>query len=103
MSDQTELWQGEAKARRSDPQTSHEAAQDAKVLSSRNRRMALEALRYADERGLTDFELAAKTGVAQTSIGVRRHELVRAGYVVATNLRRPAPSGSLAIVWRAVR
>ena len=40
------------------------------------------------------------TGVAQTSIGVRRHELVAAGLVIDSGLRRPAPSGSLAIVWR---
>jgi hypothetical protein len=102
MTDLT-LWQGEEpNARNSDPQTSHEAAQDARALSGRHRKLALATLRDAGPRGLTDFELAAITGVAQTSIGVRRKELVRAGYVVATDMRRKAPSGSAAIVWRAV-
>jgi DNA-binding transcriptional ArsR family regulator len=98
MTGMDSIW--EPVARWSDPDTSHAAARDAKVLAGPNRRLAYEALCRAGERGLTDFELAAITGVAQTSIGVRRKELVRAGYVEATPLRRPAPSGSMAIVWR---
>ena len=87
-------------ARHSDPATSHEAASDATPLSGRHRRIALAALRYAGSYGMTDFELAAATGVQQTSIGVRRKELVRAGFVEATEQRRLSPSGSSAIVWR---
>ncbi|MGV0985046.1 MAG: hypothetical protein ACOYB2_10855 [Limnohabitans sp.] len=92
----------DATARESDPDTSHEAAKDARAMSGKHRMLALAALREAGPRGLTDFELADATGVAQTSIGVRRKELVRAGYVEATDARRPAPSGSAAIVWRVV-
>lgn len=92
----------EPTARTSDPDTSHAAARDARVRAGTHRAKALEALRAAGARGLTDFELAALTGIAQTSIGVRRKELLRAGYVEATELRRPAPSGSAAIVWRAL-
>ena len=88
------------KARHTDPTTSHEAASKATPLSSRHRRIALAALRDAGVWGLTDFELAAATGIQQTSIGVRRKELVRAGYVEATSMRRLSPSGSSAIVWR---
>jgi len=93
---------GEPVARLTDPETSRQAAQDAKALSGQHRLLAFAALRAAGEHGLTDFELADLTGVAQTSIGVRRKELVRAGYVEPTPMRRPAPSGSAAIVWRAI-
>lgn len=66
------------------------------------------ALRVLDENpnGLTDFELADLTAWQQTSIGKRRGELFKAGLVeVATDasgkpLKRPAPSGKLALVWR---
>jgi hypothetical protein len=56
--------------------------------------------------GLTDFELAEKTGRQQTSIGKRRGECARAGLVdVVMNadgklLKRPSPSGADALVWR---
>lgn len=86
-------------ARRSDPETSHQAAERASSGASTNRALALEALRKAGRAGLTDFELASLTGIAQTSIGVRRGELVRQGLVAATPMRRPSPSGSPAIVW----
>ena len=87
-------------ARTTDPDTSHAAARDARALSSPHRRLALQVLREAGDHGLTDFELAARTGVPQTSIGVRRKELVRAGLVEPTDERRLSPSGSKAIVWR---
>lgn len=87
-------------ARRTDPWTSHEAARRASKGAKSNRMAALIALR---EHGpLTDFELAEITGVAQTSIGVRRGELVKAGLVEKVpGVRRPSPSGSPAQVWRA--
>lgn len=87
-------------ARRTDPETSHLAAKDAQPKAGTHRALALRTLTEHPE-GLTDFDLARLTGVPQTSIGVRRKELVRAGLVVATDERRKAPSGSLAIVWRA--
>lgn len=86
-------------ARLSDPATSHKAAARAKRRT--HEQLALETLR-ANPAGLTDFELAARTGVPQTSIGVRRKSLERQGLVVATQKRRPSPSGSMAIVWRAL-
>jgi len=44
----------------------------------------------------TDFEIAKGLGKQQTSVGKRRLELK----CVDTGLRRPAPSGSPAVVWR---
>ena len=66
---------------------------------STGRALALSAL-VAHAEGLTDFELAAATGKAQTSIGKRRGELAHAGLVIATTERRPSPSNSPAIVWK---
>lgn len=87
-------------ARRSDPWTSHEAARRATPRAASNRQRAWAALRAYGP--MTDFELAEITGVAQTSIGVRRGELVKAGLVEKVpGVRRPSPSGSPAQVWRA--
>jgi hypothetical protein len=87
-------------ARLTDPSTSHEAAAGATSRAQTHRDLALATIR-AHAGGLTDFELADLTGIQQTSIGVRRHELVKAGLVFRTVNRRPSPSGSAAIVWRA--
>jgi predicted transcriptional regulator len=93
----------EPNARNTDPETSHEAAEDASFKASKHRVLTLKTL---DRFGpLTDFELASRTGLQQTSIGKRRKECQDAGLV--TNLftsegakaKRPAPSGSNALVW----
>jgi hypothetical protein len=64
-----------------------------------DRRKALAALVAAGDDGLTDFELAARLSRQQTSSGKRRGELRDLGLVADTGRRRPAPSGSAAIVW----
>lgn len=86
-------------ARATDPRTSHEAAASVRPRAGSSRARALVALAAAGTSGLTDFELADRTGVPQTSIGVRRKELTRAGLVEPTELRRPSPSGTPALVW----
>lgn len=88
-------------ARATDPETSHTAALRAKVTADNARGRALIELALAASVGLTDFELAARTGKAQTSIGVRRKELVTLGLVERAPLHpRPSPSGTPSIVWR---
>ena len=91
---------GRPVARWSDPVTSHLAAAEAKRGAATLRVRVLELLR-AHPEGLTDFQTAALLGSQQTSAGKRRGELVAAGLVERTEERRPSPSGSLAIVWRA--
>ena len=86
--------------RNSDPHTCEAAANDAAKRASYSRRLALQILR-GNPAGLTDFELAELSGFQQTSIGKRRGELRDAGLVVDSGERRRAPSGSMAIVWRA--
>jgi hypothetical protein len=86
------------RVRVTDPDTSHDAAA---LDRARDRDRAYAALARAPE-GLTDFELGAAIGRQQTSAGKRRGELRDAGLVVDSGERRPAPSGSRAIVWRLV-
>ena len=90
-------------ARNSDPSTSYEAARDASFKASAHRVKALQAL--FDFGPMTDFELADVTGLQQNSIGKRRKDCQDAGLVdVLTDedglkVKRPAPSGSNALVW----
>jgi predicted transcriptional regulator len=76
----------------------------ASVSLSVSRLLALKTL-YGHPGGLTDFELADKTGRQQTSIGKRRGELFAVGLVEVLRdgqgdpVKRPAPSGALALVW----
>lgn len=92
-------------ARITDPETSKAAATLAAFKATKNRMIALATLREFGP--LTDFELAEKTGIQQTSIGKRRGECVAAGLAApqvscstGKPLTRPAPSGASAMVWR---
>lgn len=87
--------------RRTDPDTSVQAAERASKRAPRHRELAWKTL-LAHPEGLTDFELAELTGLAQTSVGKRRGELRDKGFVVDTGKRRPSPSGSPSIVWAVV-
>lgn len=90
-------------SRRSDRSTAHEAATKAAIAAPRGRELVLVNLSV---RAMTDFELAAETGWLQTSIGKRRLECMRAGYVELAldgrgeEVRRLTPSGSPALVWQ---
>lgn len=87
--------------RRTDPDTSYKAAKRVTVTAGMDRGRALLALADAGPRGLNDFELASRTGKAQTSIGKRRKELQSIGLVERAPIHpRPSPSGSPSIVWR---
>ncbi len=85
-------------ARKTDPETSAQAAELATLSASAGRLKAARALRHDN---MTDFEVAKYTGVQQTSIGKRRLELQRAGLVEPQmGMKRLAPSGAWAQVWR---
>lgn len=62
-------------------------------------RLALDALYAAGPAGLTDFELAERTGRKQTSIGKRRYELVRLHLVESRLVTRPSDTLSPSQVW----
>ncbi len=89
-------------ARRTDPPSAHLAARSAAPRAGSNRAKVLELLARAD---LTDYELADRAGLQQNSIGVRRSELTKAGYVEPLSLDgvpvdRPGPTGTACQVWR---
>jgi|GEM_PF-2428304 len=97
-----EIWSRPV-ARHTDPATSHMAAERAALTASKSRMLVL---RLLSERPMTDFELAAASGKAQTSIGVRRGECAKHGLVEKAldgrgeEVTRPSPSGSDALVWQ---
>ena len=97
---QLEMPFGDPTVRWSDPDTSHEAAEDAAVSANKGREIALATLRR-HPAGLTDHELAAITGWQLNSMNKRRGELRDRGFVYDTGTRRRTPSGSSAIVWKA--
>jgi len=94
-------------SRNSDPETSHEAANEVRFRASRHRLLALTTLKRFGP--LTDYELAARTGLQQNSIGKRRKECQDAGLIeglvdpYGNNVKRPAPSGSKSLVWQLTR
>jgi hypothetical protein len=82
------------------------AAESMAPHTSRMQNLVL-GLISASEDGLTDHELyaaAADVGVvmAQPAHVARRNELVRAGLVLDSGVRRMTPYHRKAIVWRAV-
>ena len=82
--------------RNNDPDTSR-AAKRRGIARDQN---AVLEVHTQHPNGLTDYDLAGIMGRQQNSVGKRRTELRDKGFVEATPLRRPAPSGSLCIVWR---
>ncbi len=92
-------WSTGPGARRSDPDTSHAAA-DRPSLGLRLDRQLVLATHYAHPGGLTDFELASHLSRQQTSVGKRRGELRDLGLIRDSGQKWPAPSGSPAIVWQ---
>lgn len=89
-------------ARAADPETSRLAAERAGKFRRNGWLLVLEHLSV---RPMTDFDLAAATGWQQTSIGKRRLECQRAGFVDRArdgrgeDVTRESPSGSPALVW----
>jgi hypothetical protein len=90
-------------ARHADPVTSHQAAAKVQPQASAGRLLVLRTLAFAGP--LNDFELATSTGWQQTSIGKRRLECQRRGWVDAhirdgEQVTRKSPSGSPSLVWK---
>lgn len=88
----------EAYARRSDPDTSHEAAESVKL--SQLEAVVLEALKQF-QNGATASELCAHLEMEWQSVSPRLAPLCRKGYAFDTTERRPGPSGRKQIVWKA--
>jgi len=95
------------RARSTDPSTSAMAARAQTTDKVRTEhRVVLELLQW---ESLTDFELAKRASqalgrpVKQTSIGVRRGELVRLGLVADSGRKGTSDTGSACIIWQITR
>jgi hypothetical protein len=91
-----------AKARHSDPQTSHDAAESVKDIT-KTQAFILKALRKPlTDVALVDVYRAYKTAPRASESGIRsrRAELVKRGQVIDTGRRVKLASGRHAIVWQ---
>jgi hypothetical protein len=91
-----------ALARRTDPDTSHEAAH--KITAERlnaSETVVLAALR-GNPNGLTNHELVSETGMTWNTATPRIHPLVQKGKVYDSGQRRVGPAGRNCIVWKAI-
>jgi len=86
-----------AYARRTDPDTSHEAAESVKPTELET--LVLNALRSFGSTGATSHELVAETGMEWQTVSPRLRPLIRKGFAVETDKRRPGPSGRNCIVF----
>lgn len=91
-----------ARARNTDPQTSHDAAASVKDIS-----LTKHYIMKCLVRARTDVELVEAYNqlknapkASESGIRSRRAELVREGYVVPTGLEVKLPSGRYAKVWQ---
>jgi len=98
---QFDLFEGQALARGSDPDTSHDAAQDVQGgKASRMEQQVLDMLKqYPD--GLTGHELVHLTGIPYQSCTPRIRPLVRKGLVIDSGNRREGPCRKQNIIWKA--
>jgi hypothetical protein len=94
-----------AKARKTDPQTSHDAADSVNNITETKRHI-LKMLRTpkCDDQ-LIGMWKASKGSPEASESGIRsrRAELVREGRVVDTGKRIQLASGRFAIIWKAVK
>lgn len=92
--------QSTSPARRSDPDTAHEAANANQEIRGEQRKKVYDYLLSVGANGATDYEIAVACGILRTSAGKRRKELVDLGLVEYAGFSRPTDTGSSARVWR---
>lgn len=89
-----------AYARRSDPETSEAAAES--IRPTELEAEVLASLKSFGEKGATTHELQARMGLERVTVSPRMAPLVRKGYAIQTDKRRPGPSGRSCIVFQAL-
>jgi hypothetical protein len=89
-----------APARRSDPDTAHEAANANQEVRGEQRTKVWEYLKSCGANGATDYEISVACGILRTSAGKRRKELVDLGLVEYAGFTKPTDTGSSAKAWR---
>jgi predicted ArsR family transcriptional regulator len=88
------------RARRLDPETSHEAAASAGELQARHQGMIVDTLRRCGPLGKD--RIAAILGLTGVAVARRMSELREAGLVAATGRRVPSNSGRSETEWKAI-
>jgi predicted transcriptional regulator len=83
------------RARRADPDTSHQAAEQVAEFACAHYSLIWAALRAP----FTIYELAERTGLTHVQCARRLPEMEALGHVVVTEERRPGPSGRMCRVW----
>lgn len=86
-------------ARRSDPQTSKDAAAAVVDTAARHRERILRALRHFGVGGCVYTEIAKATGLEPVAVNRRLAELRRAGLVIRRDETRRTPSGCYAHIY----
>ena len=84
-------------ARRSDPETSHRAAENAAMRSGSHKALLLIAYGYA-ENGYTDEEAASVAGLSHIGFWKRCSDLRNLGFIIPNGLERRVSSGLMAQV-----
>ena len=101
MSDQFALdFQPHRLYRRTDPDTSADAAKAAYAIIGRHEQMIMDAL-HDFPHGLTSEEIGDVTNLGQVPVARRLRAMAERKLVIATAERRANRSGRAAIVWRA--
>ena len=98
---------GEARARNTDPLTSHDAAATVRNITETHNAI-LTFIRI--DGPMTDFELLARwrkycdrgwlEPISESGLRTRRSELVAAGYLEDSGRRGKTPSGRSCIIWQ---
>lgn len=102
MSDQADLFGEHAVARRTDPDTSHEAARSVRHIRQ-SQQDILDVLQHGAMTDEEIFEALCEAGICISLSGARtrRSELVDMGRVIDTGHRLFTRSGRRTIVWAA--
>lgn len=100
MNEQMNLLYHGKQARRTDPETSRDAADSIADVRAILRRRVEAFARSRGASGFTDYEMGTALGNHGSGLRTRRNELTKEGIIVPTDERRTLPSGRRAVVWR---
>lgn len=86
-------------ARRTDPRTSHAAAEQSETLASRHHRIIVDALRRCGPSGMTYEDIAIATGLEKHAVGKRLGELERSKLAMTKGEERTLSTRRKGRVW----
>jgi hypothetical protein len=100
VDNQLHFWDDEehGRARHTDPDTSHEAAEQVDVTRAES--LVADAIRRSGRHGLIAADLPRLTGLPLNSATPRTRPLMEKGIIYDSGERRVAPSGRRQIVWK---